>query len=175
MGMDVYGISPTTEEGAYFRRSVWGWHPLADLVQAAAPELTARCKYWHSNDGDGLPPSKCAVLAAALEEKMQNGWVQSYVAARDAEIAEQPNVPCQWCNGTGVRRDEVGVRMGQPDKIVEEDGEGLANARVGQKGWCNGCHGRGWNPPTEASYHVDPDDVAEFITFLKGCGGFQIC
>jgi hypothetical protein len=49
MGMSVYG-----ETGAYFQNSVWSWHPLADYVEEVAPDIAGQCRYWHSNDGDGL-------------------------------------------------------------------------------------------------------------------------
>ena len=32
MGMDVFGKNPTSEVGKYFRRNVWHWRRLADLV-----------------------------------------------------------------------------------------------------------------------------------------------
>ena len=37
MGMDVYGKSPTTEVGAYFRKTIWGWHPLWDMCTDLSP------------------------------------------------------------------------------------------------------------------------------------------
>ena len=54
MGMDVIGKNPKNETGEYFRNNVWGWGPLATYVCQVAPEITAKCKYWQSNDGDGL-------------------------------------------------------------------------------------------------------------------------
>jgi hypothetical protein len=36
MGFDVYGKAPTAREGEYFRRNIWGWHPLE--LQALEPK-----------------------------------------------------------------------------------------------------------------------------------------
>jgi len=32
MGFDIYGSSPKSEKGKYFRNSVWWWRPLAEFV-----------------------------------------------------------------------------------------------------------------------------------------------
>ena len=40
MGMDVYGRKPKNETGEYFRRNVWGWHPLWEYCCEANPEIT---------------------------------------------------------------------------------------------------------------------------------------
>jgi hypothetical protein len=66
MGMDVIGKAPTSDHGKYFRRNIWGWHPLADAVQKIAPEICAKCKYWHYNDGDGLDDKNSRALARAI-------------------------------------------------------------------------------------------------------------
>ena len=50
MGMDIYG----NNTGTYFRRNVWGWRPLAELVCKLEPELTSACAHWYDNNGDGL-------------------------------------------------------------------------------------------------------------------------
>jgi hypothetical protein len=52
---------------------------------------------------------------------------------------------------------------------------GVPHPRAGQHGWCNGCDGRGFYRPPEESYYLEPDDVREFIGFLRACGGFRIC
>ena len=57
MGMDVYGVDPTTEDGAYFRRNVWGWRPLWTLVECIAEDVEFEAiadVSGHFNDGDGL-------------------------------------------------------------------------------------------------------------------------
>ena len=43
MGMDVTGNNPKTDAGVYFRRNVWGWHPLAELVCKLAPDIASHC------------------------------------------------------------------------------------------------------------------------------------
>jgi hypothetical protein len=86
MGMDVYGIAPTNEIGTYFRRSVWGWGPLADLVCYLAPAVTGRCKRWQSNGGDGLNARDSATLALILIAAIDDGTVAEIVTNRAAEF-----------------------------------------------------------------------------------------
>lgn len=32
MGMDVYGVAPTSDKGEYFRASIWAWCPIHQLI-----------------------------------------------------------------------------------------------------------------------------------------------
>lgn len=176
MGMDVYGKAPTTEEGKYFRRNAWGWRPLATLACTLCPKETAACSYWQSNDGDGLDAAGAIGLADALQDKIAQGAVKAYIEIRNAELERLPNEPCIHCNGAGVRRDAVGVDMGQTKRIVPADAvwRGDRHPRAGQVGWCNGCDGRGFDRPSPTFYSVDEDDVREFVAFLHTSGGFEI-
>jgi hypothetical protein len=157
MGMDVYGKQAKNETGEYFRRSVWSWRPLADYVCQVEPELTARCPYWQSNDGAGLDQTASETLAASLRAELASGRTLAYIVERDKWLASLPLIACELCQGTGVRRDEVGVRMGMV-----------------ARNWCNGCDGKGQRKDIETWYGLDTDDVAEFASFLESCGGFSI-
>lgn len=175
MGMDVFGTEPTSEEGEYFRRTIWGWHPLAELVCAFAPDIAFRCTHWHTNDGDGLNGEDSRNLAKALRSALDIGHVARYIANRDKALAAIPNQACRICNGTGIRRDKLGRRDGDPDKVIGTDTTASpAHPRFGLTGWCNGCDCRGWNSPFDRNYTVTADDVAEFAAFLAACGGFEI-
>lgn len=176
MGMDVFGINPTKPQGGHFRRNVWGWRPLAELVCTIAPRIASNCACWHSNDGDGLGEDDAKALAKALRRALKSGRVQRLIAKRDRELAQEPNIDCDLCSGTGVRSDVIGIENGYPEKIIGPDTDAASDhPRFGQKGWCNGCHGRGWKRPFACHYHVDAEDVAAFADFLECCGGFEIC
>lgn len=170
MGMDVYGRKPKSETGSYFRRAVWGWHPLAEYVREVAEDLAAGCKHWHSNDGDGLGARDSAALADVLDGEVASGRTALYVALRDSQLEAMPDEPCRWCNATGIRTDRVGVKMKQPERICDES----AGKRAGQVGWCNGCSGRGSIRPHETHYRLNVEDVTEFAAFLRDSGGFKI-
>lgn len=176
MGMDVYGKLPTSDVGKYFRRNAWGWRPLATLCCTLCPKETAACTYWQSNDGDGLDATGARALADALQDQINQGAVTAYVQIRDAEIEALPNETCRHCGGTGVRRDEIGVGMGQTKQMIPTDAQwrGGRHPRAGEIGWCNGCDGRGFDRPSMAWYHVDESDVRDFIAFLRDSGGFEI-
>ena len=90
MGMDVFGLEPRSETGAYFRASVWYWHPLATFCEALAPEITRHCEYWHSNDGRGLNDEHSRALSSAMIEAIGDGLVERAIAAREAFLAELP-------------------------------------------------------------------------------------
>ena len=87
MGMDIHGKNPTGKCGAYFRNNVWWWHPLADYCITVAPDTCAPCKYWHSNDGDGLDAAGAGALAEALQKEIDAGRTESY--ARRYEFAQE--------------------------------------------------------------------------------------
>jgi hypothetical protein len=157
MGMDVFGKAPVSETGSYFRRSVWGWHPLWDLCVDLVPYLGEAVQFGHSNDGDGLDAEGAAKLAQELGEKLADGTVERYCQTRDAAIAALPDEECRWCKGTGTRTDEVGVKFGYD-----------------VKGWCNGCDGKGKVRPFSTSYTVNVQDVEEWVAFLADSGGFAI-
>lgn len=170
MGMDVFGKHPTSEEGRYFRRSVWGWRPLAQCLTTLAPKETAGCRYWQSNDGDGLDAAGSIRLAAKIKALQGRGMIRAYVKTRNEALDRLPDEPCRFCDGSGVRRDKVGVEMGQPSLVIGDP----THPRHGETGWCNGCDGVGHVRPHEAAYTLDEEDVEDFRRFLEACGGFEI-
>lgn len=170
MGMDVSGRKAKTGAGVYFRRNVWGWHPLATLVCKLAPRITCHCRRWHSNDGDGLSATNADRLATVLDAALASGKVAMLVALRVARLRRLPDVTCTWCDGTGIRSDEVGREHGLNQRTIDDVG----HPRHGQKGWCNGCDGRGSERPRETFYRVHEDDIREFAVFVKYSGGFRI-
>ena len=91
MGMDVYGRSPASPVGEYFRRNVWGWRPLATFCTECFPDETAACTYWHSNDGDGLDRDGAIRLAECIEQAVDSGRAAAYIAAREAALATLPD------------------------------------------------------------------------------------
>ena len=172
MGMDVYGVRPISEKGEYFRRNVWGWHPLWEYVENCHPEIAALVQHAHTNDGDGLNALKSQELATHLFDDYKTGKVAEYVAERNRQISEMEMRDCKWCEATGIRSDEVGVEWGMPDKELSDEQKIMLGR---EKGYCNACDGVGKQQPWEANYYLEPDDVKEFAEFLLDCGGFEIC
>jgi len=165
VGMDCY-----SKNGGYFRRTVWRWHPMAQMLTEKFPERTAGCTAWHTNDGDGLDAEQSLLLAEAIDAALLSGEVDQYVKERDARIAALPNETCRLCKGSGVRKDKIGREMGQTKRIIAE----ADHPRHGQVGWCNGCNGVGHIRPPETWYHFDADDLKEFSAFIRDGGGFEI-
>lgn len=166
MGMDLF----TKDGDGYFRRAVWGWHPLADYVLDRHAALAAGCTEWHTNSGDGLDAAESAALAAALRDDLATGAAAAYMVARNDRLGRLPRTLCDLCNGTGVRTDAVGVQYGYDRRLFNE-------AEWKWTGGCNGCSGTGTVDDWALSYHLQVSDVAEFATFLEQAateGGFTI-
>jgi hypothetical protein len=51
MGFDVYGLSPKSEKGKYFRNSVWWWKPLARFILENCDVPEEEAEDWGTNDG----------------------------------------------------------------------------------------------------------------------------
>ncbi|MCG5537335.1 hypothetical protein [Halorhodospira sp. 9622] len=85
MGMDVVGVNPSSERGAYFRRNIWGWHPLWDTVASIAPDVADRVELPHTNDGDGLDAEGSSELAQRIDQALVDGKADESVRATSAE------------------------------------------------------------------------------------------
>lgn len=166
MGMDVYGKNAKNETGEYFRRSVWGWRPLAEYITEVHPDIAAGCRYWQTNDGDGLDAGQALRLAVLLDEDLRTGRAVAYVDQRDAHLKDLGRPTCPHCGGTGVRNDGVGVAMGMTTKVNPH--------KPGVIGWCNGCDGQGTQDHPDTHYLLEVDDIKEFAAFVRNSGGFEI-
>ena len=171
MGMDVYGSQPTSETGEYFRNNIWWWRPLWNYCEEIGKEIIPSDNDGHTNDGWGLDAAGATKLAALLQEEVDSGRCLEYAEGYEQDRRHTPKETCEYCGGTGVRTDEVGVEHGMPAKKVEDP----QSPRYGQTGTCNGCNGEGTKLPFSASYPFSVDNVKEFIAFLKDSGGFSIC
>jgi hypothetical protein len=172
MGMDVYGKEPTAEVGEYFRRNVWGWHPLWEMCEDLFPTIAGQVECAHTNDGDGLDADLSVELAKGLTEAVADGRVKAWIDERNAHVAALPMVPCRCCDATGIRTDEIGLAAGWHDKALSKEDAIILGREFGS---CNACHGHGESPSWLASYETRIEDATEFSEFLAACGGFEIC
>ena len=172
MGMDVYGKNPTDEVGEYFRRNVWGWHPLWEMVEDLFPELASKVQEGHTNSGDGLNAVDSEQLGTLLAEAAKDGRVALWIKERNEAVAALPMEDCQICDGTGIRSDEAGIKWGQHDKALSSEQAAVLGREFG---WCNGCEGNGWRAPFASHYGTSVECAGEFSDFLAASGGFEIC
>jgi hypothetical protein len=171
MGMDVYGVAPKCEQGRYFRRSSWGWKPLWQYCEDQHPEIAELVESPFTNDGDGLNDQDAVRLANRLIADIESGIAADYISARNVIISATPNDKCECCEGTGVRRDQVGVDMMMPEKELPRD----VGVRLGRScGWCNECGGEGETASPYTYYKLEIDDIIEFAVFAARSGGFRI-
>ena len=146
MGMDVYGVAPTSEAGEYFRNSVWSWRPLWDFVSESCDldedvELSG-----HFNDGMQIDEFTARRIAKTLFSLLNDGTVATYERAHDVLLKALPDEECKHCNGTGVRDDEY------------------------VQGKCNGCNGTGKVRPFETWYSFSEENVQKFAEFADHSG-----
>jgi hypothetical protein len=161
MGMDVFGNNPKNEVGEYFRRNVWGWHPLWEYCQDAHPDIANKVENGHSNDGDGLASADSIKLAKALKKDIRSGSAEKYIQGRNELLNSLPLEDCKYCNTTGKR--------------TWKAGEGPNDTSQVQIKTCNGCNGEGKVKNWSTNYYLDLDDIKDFAEFLENCGGFRIC
>ena len=172
MGMDVYGKNAVNTTGEYFRRNVWGWRPLWDYCLDQHGELAEKVEHGHTNDGDGLDGEDSVVLARLIKTAIADGSASAYIESRNTRLANLERPECDFCKGTGIRDDKVGVEHGMPDRELSAEMKILTGRSHGD---CNGCRGEGKTDAWETNYFLDLDDLTEFAEFLENCGGFQIC
>jgi len=71
MGMDVYGNEPASDEGKYFRASIWGWPTITTVMEACGHDVPVG---WYHNDGEGLGSQEsCDRLADMMEAYLSEG------------------------------------------------------------------------------------------------------
>ena len=171
MGMDVYGKSPTSDKGAYFRNNVWWWHPLWDYCLGMHGDICGKVTEGHFNSGDGLNADDATKLGLALLADIGAGITSEYEKKYHAELAALPLVDCQWCEATGIRNDETGKSHGMPERELDE-ASAILFGRT--HGWCNACQGAGKSASWATNYPFKTSNVQEFAEFLLDCGGFEI-
>ena len=103
-----------------------------------------------------------------------NNFYVSCERVFNPQLEGRPVVVLSNNDGCAVSRSNeakaLGVKMGQPDKVIEDP----EHPRHGQRGWCNGCDGHGTVADFRTNYVFDVDNLAEFADFLADCGGFVI-
>lgn len=172
MGMDIYGVEPTSEKGKYFRNNLWWWRPVAEYCLNEHPDIANECEHWHTNDGDGLSATSAKALGEALLSDVASGKADEFMAQYRKWQSEMPREKCDLCDSTGVRTDEVGRRMGMPERVLD-DATAIALGRT--HGWCNACSGEGYKDAWATNYPFSVENLQEFAEFCIASGGFQIC
>jgi hypothetical protein len=162
MGMEVIGRQPKNKIGEYFRRSVWGWHPLADYVLQIAPDTASACKDWHTNDQDGLNAKHSVKLAEVLQREVAAGRAAKYVHRRNSILAAMPDEECPICKGAKKQPPGIG-------------GELCVARELAKIPSCGYCKSTGRARPWDTNYHLTVSDIEMFAAFLENCGGFAIC
>lgn len=173
MGMDIHGKKPTSEVGEYIRFNIWSWHPLAEYLKQAAPNLIKKIRFLHSNDGDGLNKRDSIKLAEILEYQLKEGFTEQYLQKVAARKAVLPLETCPRCDGTKKITEEAQGQDQLEDKQLHPRSKRLSVVSVTKI--CHVCNGKGQVQNFALNYDFDLQDVKNFAAFLRDCGGFRIC
>ena len=158
MGFDISGQKPNAEVGIYFRNNVWWWRPLAGYVLDVCADIFQEneTEYWHSNDGQKVSADTAQRISHRLKELVRLGRTKRYEEKYKAEQAAVPQLVCQYCEGTGDRKD-----LEPPEWKAECNG-------------CNSCHGSGKVNDITSEYPFSEENVKKFADFCEASGGFEI-
>lgn len=170
MTVTLVGSAPSLVDGQSFTCNARSWHSLWLYCDSRHSDITDYATYAYSGWGVGLDADKSLLLAGRLLCDIDTGAVEDYIAARNLIVSAIPDVPCEHCDGTGVRTDEVGVNMGMPDLALDDD---VAKELGRARGWCNGCYGEGNMSTWEQRGALTLAYVLALSRFLAHCGGFD--
>jgi hypothetical protein len=163
MGMDIYGINPSTPVGKYFRCSISGWPSLWDYC-CSVSSLAREVKEAYFNEGDGLDALGATSLAKTLQDELDNGRTSQYIAQREKTLEELPDEPCRGCTDGPNHGPAFGEDVFWKFSSTPNNGAGT----------CDVCKGTGKVRPFATRYYLDEGGVRKFAEFLKHCGGFAI-
>ncbi|WP_024506580.1 hypothetical protein [Bradyrhizobium sp. ARR65] len=91
MGFDIVG-GGGGGGGAFPVGRFW-WVTLADYSHHVAPSIAAACRYWYSNDEDGLDADQARQLGAELQRSVDNCVVDAYAREYFAYLRKENNLP----------------------------------------------------------------------------------
>ena len=101
MSMDVYGNSPASEQGRYFRDTVWEWYPLWQYCEHLAPDLLPAGNPGYTNDGWGLDERDSLALALRLTQALDSGETKRYEESHAAGLVALPPEARNLCEMMG--------------------------------------------------------------------------
>tara|TARA_R110002020_G_scaffold55059_1_gene152997 strand:- start:6009 stop:6470 length:462 start_codon:yes stop_codon:yes gene_type:complete len=153
MGVDIYGKAKINEtyrsesrpDSENYFRSNW-WFWRPIVFQMEVASPELFAKVKHWGSNDGDGFDN-ADDCIAMADALEK--MEHLIIHARKEQEAMPDIDCKYCAGTGTRGE------------VDND--------------CNVCDGTGNVRPREADYPHDWEFTKEWIAFLRGCGGFEIC
>ena len=189
--VDAYLAWQDNTDGAYFRNSVWSWHPLFDFVYKHCKDIFEKAiedelidfkdidsfyTSCHHNDGVMIPEELANKISERLDYIDTKGKLEQWEVEEDIIRERRPKEECDICNGTGTRKGWEGWH--NKDTWIKLHG-GLKVGPVSFK-WasemrgCNGCQGSGKKESFKNNYKFTAENAREFSRFAKLSGGFKI-
>jgi len=92
MGVNLEAQAHPDDFNRGWNSNWWHWRALANYVCHVSPEITSKCRYWHSNDADGLNDEDSKALSMALRKELISGRTAEYIADYETrgESADYP-------------------------------------------------------------------------------------
>jgi hypothetical protein len=71
------------------------WGILADYSRHTAPSVAEKCRYWYSNDGDGLNAAQARQLGGELQRSVDDCRIDAYARQYFALMRTEPDCALQ--------------------------------------------------------------------------------
>jgi len=152
MGMDVYGVE---NKEAYFRANIWSWAAIHDLIRKLGADLVDQktLENMGSNSGAGITdPKDCVTLANRMDMWMEHNTAGSEILPQAGDMV--------FSMGEAIRSAVAGL-IDNMKSEAEAKGKEFDESEVTLSN-------------DAFTYKVEDDHLKEFITFLRGCGGFEV-
>lgn len=156
--MDVYALAPVSEDRSRFGSSCWAWRPihLISELSISVFRLPLSTKGWEENSGFGLSnQSDCDMLADAID-----GFL---VLNKNNAFEDSDRI--YVCCGSWIDQFNVFIPINERHGLNKEYPVGtvLYSGVVSDEGRL-----------VYPAYSVSISRIREFVSFLRGCGGFEI-
>ncbi|MFK4525725.1 hypothetical protein ABIF90_003706 [Bradyrhizobium japonicum] len=89
MGFDIVNSASNDQ----FPVGKYWWVTLADYSRYIAPSVTAACRYWYTNNGDGLNADQAHKLGAELQRSVDDCTIYAYAQQLFGVLCKERSVP----------------------------------------------------------------------------------
>tara|TARA_Y100000034_G_scaffold107211_1_gene136547 strand:- start:48 stop:500 length:453 start_codon:yes stop_codon:yes gene_type:complete len=149
MGMDVLGVEPLSEEGEYFRANIFSWGPIVSVLYKTCEDVLTEedFKGIQFNMGHEICKGKATTISNRLAVFLEHNTEGVDLGSVDDEIdGSSSDITMNITKVVSQMFDEVS-KLGEGVKV-----------ELGNQG----------------KYTVQDQHLAEFATFCRQSGGFQV-
>ena len=154
MGMDLISINNDKE----FRANVWSWRPIWRLVATECEDFLPEDAYESGSMNDGYKIDE--EMALMIHNKLKSLNITKIIKEYHYYLDNLPLEDCKFCDGNGIRSDDVLSSLGNNCNTEYTKAEGVP---VGKE------------KNFQTNYRMYQEHIEEFIEYCKESRGFKIC